>query len=160
MWRGRELVRVGLSHRFPAPVKWVFGRFKVSNRHTNRHTALAESSQVIGMPRSVIGNTLGSGPRDSWFEPRRGNLGGREASRAGFGFGARLPSAQLLWTGGRAVEGARLESVWASQAPRGFESHPVRGYRIERRMNVELRTSNFERRSNLFRHSMFDVRCS
>ncbi len=28
------------------------------------------------MPRGVIGNTLGSGPRDSWFEPRRGNWKG------------------------------------------------------------------------------------
>jgi hypothetical protein len=30
----------------------------------------------IGLPRGVIGNTLGSGPRDSWFEPRRGNWEG------------------------------------------------------------------------------------
>ena len=29
-------------------------------------------------------------------------------------------------TGGRAAQGARLESVWAPRVPRGFESHPVR----------------------------------
>lgn len=28
--------------------------------------------------------------------------------------------------GGRVVEGARLESVWAPKGPRGFESRPLR----------------------------------
>ena len=31
-------------------------------------------------------------------------------------------------TGGRAAQGARLESVWAPRVPRGFESHPVRSH--------------------------------
>ena len=30
--------------------------------------------------------------------------------------------------GGRAVEGARLESAYTSKAYRGFESHPIRHY--------------------------------
>lgn len=30
--------------------------------------------------------------------------------------------------GGRAVEGARLESVYTSKAYRGFESHPIRQF--------------------------------
>lgn len=33
---------------------------------------------------------------------------------------------RLRWMGGRAVEGARLESVYTSKGYRGFESHPIR----------------------------------
>jgi hypothetical protein len=32
----------------------------------------------------------------------------------------------ILRMGGRAVEGARLESAYTSKAYRGFESHPIR----------------------------------
>lgn len=35
-----------------------------------------------------------------------------------------------LRSGGRVVEGARLESVYRSKAYRGFESHPLRHYSI------------------------------
>src|SRR5579859_3448758 len=37
------------------------------------------------------------------------------------------------WMGGRAVEGARLESVYTSKAYRGFESHPIRHFTTELR---------------------------
>ena len=35
-------------------------------------------------------------------------------------------SAKPIWRDGRAVEGARLESVYTSKAYRGFESLPLR----------------------------------
>ncbi len=40
--------------------------------------------------------------------------------------GSNPTSSAEFWTGGRAAEGARLESVLTLKVSRGFESHPVR----------------------------------
>lgn len=47
-------------------------------------------------------------------------------ARRGLRGGRRVTMVRALRTGGRAVEGARLESAYTSKAYRGFESLPVR----------------------------------
>jgi hypothetical protein len=66
---------------------------------------------------------------------RRARNQGMKRKSVRFPSHTRLPSRVRLiippsqrWTGGRAVEGARLESVYTSKGYRGFESHLVRHY--------------------------------
>ena len=64
--------------------------------------------------------------RAAWIEGRRRSLCVRDSCTGAWRDAQARTAGHGNWRGGRAVEGARLESVYTSKAYRGFESHPLR----------------------------------